>query len=137
MSIAALLLLVGLGQSPGKAPDPDPSALALQLGAPRFADRQPASAALERMGGRALSALEQARESRDMEIKTRATHLLDKIETALLTKPTNVRLDYESTAIADVAQSISRQTGFKISLYPQNLPRWKNQRLSLRRPQPL
>ena len=34
-----------------------------------------------------------------------------------------------------LAQSLSRQTGFKIALYPQNLPRWKNQRVTLRRPQ--
>jgi hypothetical protein len=133
MSIAALLLLVGLGQSPGSAPEPDPAALVLQLGAPRFAERQAAAAALERLGRVALAALQSARESRDMEIKTRASHLLAKIETALLSQPTTVRLDFERTPLAELAQSLSRQTGFKIALYPQNLPRWKSQRVTLRR----
>ncbi len=70
-----------------------------------------------------------------MEIKTRAQTLLVKIETALLTQPTSVRLDFEGTTLADVASSLSRQTGFKIALYPQNLPRWKNQRITLRHSQ--
>jgi hypothetical protein len=137
MSIAALFLLVGLGQSPSAeaSPNPDPAALVLQLGASRFAERQAAGTALERLGSLALPALQAARASRDMEIKTRAAHLLVKIETALLTQPTNVRLDYEGTTLTDVAQSLSRQTGFKVALYPQNLPRWKNQRVTLRRPQ--
>jgi hypothetical protein len=137
MSIAVLFLLVGLGQSQGveASPNPDPSALVLQLGASRFADRQAAAVALERLGATALPALHTARDSRDMEIKTRASHLLVKIETALLTQPTYVRLDYEGTTLSDLAQSLSRQTGFKIALYPQNLPRWKSQRVNLRRPQ--
>jgi hypothetical protein len=137
MSIAALFFLVGLGQSPGSvaSPNPDPAALVLQLGAPRFADRQAAAVALERLGAPALPALHAARESRDMEIKTRASHLLVKIETALLTQPTYVRLDFERVTLSELAQSLCRQTGFKIALYPQNLPRWKNQRVTLRRPQ--
>ena len=136
MSIAALFLLVGLGQSPGSgaSPSTDPAALVRQLGAPRFADRQAAAVALERLGAPALPALHAARESRDMEIKTRASHLLVKIETALLTQPTYVRLDYEGKALADLVQSLSSQTGFKVALYPQNLPRWRNQRVTLRRP---
>ena len=66
-----------------------------------------------------------------MEIKTRSAALLLKIETALLTQPTPVRLDFDGASISDIAQSLSRQTGFKIALYPQNQPKWKNQRVSL------
>ena len=140
MSIAALFLLVALGQSPGSgaspSSSPDPAALVQQLGASRFADRQAAAVALERLGAPALPALQAARESRDMEIKTpHSPHLLAKIETALLTQPTYVRLDYEGRPRStDLVQSLSRQTGFKVALYPQNLPRWKNQRVTLRRP---
>ena len=50
MPIAALLLLVGLGQLPQAAGNPDPDGLVAQLGAPRFADRQAAAATLERLG---------------------------------------------------------------------------------------
>ena len=41
------------------------------------------------------------------------------------------------TTLSEVAQSLSRQTGFKIALYPQNLARWKNQRVTLRHSEPL
>ena len=89
------------------------------------------------MGSPALPALRIGRQSRDMEIKTRAQGLLLKIETALLTQPTSVRLDFDGATLSEVAQSLSRQTGFKIALYPQNLPRWKNQRVTLRHSQVL
>ena len=69
-----------------------------------------------------------------MEIKTRARSLLLKIETALLTQPTSVRLNFDGQALSEVVQSLSQQTGFKIALYPQNLPRWRNQRVTLRNP---
>ena len=72
-----------------------------------------------------------------MEVKTRSSSLLLKIETALLTEPTSVRLDFDGTLLSEVAESLSRQTGFKIALYPQNLPRWKNQRVTLHNGRPL
>ena len=46
-------------------------------------------------------------------------------------------LDLEAATISGVGQSLSRQTGFKIALYPQNLPRWKNQRVTLHHSQGL
>ena len=72
-----------------------------------------------------------------MEIKTRAASLLFKIETALLTQPTSIQLEFNGTTLSEVAQALSRQTGFKIALYPQNLARWKNQRVTLRHSEPL
>ena len=129
---AALLLCVVLGQLPQAEADSTSAALVRQLGAPRFADRQAAALELERIGSRAMPALRTARLSRDMEIKTRAQTLLVKIETALLTQPTSVRLDFDGATLSDVATSLSSQTGFKIALYPQNLPRWKNQRVTIR-----
>ena len=72
-----------------------------------------------------------------MEIKSRSIRILFKVETALLTEPTSVRLDFDGAALTDVAQSLSKQTGFKIALYPQNLPRWKNQRVTLQNSQPV
>ena len=58
-----------------------------------------------------------------MEIKTRAQGLSLKIETALSTQPTFVKLDFNRASLLAVAQSLSEQTGFKILLYPQNLTR--------------
>ncbi len=135
MSSAAILLLAALGQfSPPEPASSDAAALVRGLGAPRFAERQSAAVELERIGSPALPALRAARQSRDMEVKTRAQALLLKIETALLTQPTSVRFDFDGAPLSEVVQSLSRQTGFKIVLYPQNLPRWKTQRLTLRHP---
>ena len=122
MSSAALMLAVGWANYRRPRPHADPAALVRKLGAPRFADRQAAAVELERIGRRALPALRAAPAVRDMEIKTRARACLLKIETALLTQPTSVRLDFDGATLSDVAQSLSRQTGFKIILYPQNLP---------------
>ena len=111
----ALLLLVGLGQVQGSEARTDAAALVLELGG-RYADRQAAALALERIGAPAIEALREGRALRDMEVKTRSSSLLLKIETALLTEPTTVRLDFDGTLLSEVAESLSRQTGFKIAL---------------------
>ena len=77
---------------------------------------------LERLGGPALPALRAARASRDMEIKTRAVGLVSRIETALLTQPTSVRLDFDGATLSEVAQSITRQTGCKSAYIRRTYP---------------
>jgi len=134
---ANLMLMVLLGQVPAAGPDRDPAALVAQLGAARYADRQAAAEALERIGRPALPALRTARKARDLEVRTRAWSLAQKIEGALLTQPTRVRLEFENTPLTEVTKALSRQTGFKLALYPSNLPKWRFQRVTLHRSQPV
>jgi hypothetical protein len=108
-----------------------------QLGSVRYADREAAARALERLGKEALPALHLGSDSRDMEIRTRAAAILRKIEGSLLSQPTMVRLDFHDTPLPEVVARLSQQTGMKISLFPENLPRWKAQRVSLREPEPI
>ena len=118
MSIAALFLLVALGQSPGSGAspsDPDPAALVCQLGASRFADRQAAAVALERLGAPALPALQAARESRDMEIKTRAIPFARENRNRPLDPAHLYSPGLRRQALTDLAQSLSRQAGFKVA----------------------
>jgi hypothetical protein len=129
-----VLALSFLGQS---APAADPSSLVDQLGARRYADREAAAKGLELLGRAAIPALQSAREARDMEIRTRATALLHKIEGTLLTQASMIALDFKDASIAEVAQSLSERSGMKIDLFPQNLPRWKLDRLSLQESEPL
>src|SRR4029077_4024866 len=110
--------------------------LVAQLGAARYADRPAAAAALERVGRPAFPPLRSARDSQDMEIRTRAAGLAQRIEGALLTQPTRIRLDFTNTTLSDVTRALSLQTGFHITLSPQNLPRWKYQRITLLQSQP-
>ena len=65
-----LVALVLLGQLSTSAPQSDPSALVGQLGAARYADREAAAGALERLGRAALPALRAARDHRDPEVRS-------------------------------------------------------------------
>jgi hypothetical protein len=132
-----LVLLALLGQLSGPGPEPDPPALVSQLGAARYADREAASLALERLGRAALPALRGARDARDPEIRTRAAGLVQKIESALLTQPTRVRLDFDNTPLQEVARLLSQQTGFKVALSPENHPSWRRQRVKIRESEPI
>ncbi len=83
-----------------------------------YAEREAASEALERLGRSALPVLRAARDSRDLEIRNRAHDLIQKIEGALLTQPSKVKLDFENKPLVEVMRSLSQQTGFKVALYP-------------------
>ncbi|HZW30070.1 MAG TPA: hypothetical protein VFF52_05140 [Isosphaeraceae bacterium] len=135
MLVAKLLVVVGIAQVPsGPA---DPAELVRQLGAARYAAREAASAALERLGRPALKALRAARDARDPEIRTRAYNLIQRIEGNLLTQPSRVRLEFDQTPLHDVMKSVSTQAGFKVALQPENVPRWRSQRVTLHQPEPL
>ncbi len=132
---ASLLLVLQLvAQSSASA---NPQILLEQLGAARYADREAAARALEQLGREAIPVLHNARDARDMEIRTRAAALLQRIEGSLLTRPTMVWLNFKDAPLADVVQALGQQTGMKISLFPENLPRWKQERLSLQEAEPL
>jgi hypothetical protein len=135
MLLAKLVLLGMLGQVTGG--QADPTALTAQLGSRRYAEREAASEALERLGRPALTALRAARNARDPEVRNRAFGLIQKIEDALLTQSSSVRLDFDDTPLVDVMASLSQQTGFKVALHPESLPKWKYQRVTLRQPDPL
>ncbi len=130
---ASLLVLQFLTQSSSI----EPHALIEQLGAVRYADREAAARALEKLGREAIPVLELARESRDMEIRTRGAALLQKIEGSLLTTPTAVWLNFKDIPLVEAVQTLSRQTGMKIALVPENLPRWEQDHLTLQETEPL
>src|ERR1700678_4470962 len=102
-----------------------------QLGSARYSDREAAAAALERIGRPALASLRNARASRDPEVRTRAGTLAQKIENALLTQPTQVQLNFQNAPLPEIARSFSRQTGFRVELYPINLAKGRQQRVNL------
>jgi hypothetical protein len=137
MLVASIMAVVVLGQPLEADRKNEPSALVSQLGASRFAEREAAAQALERLGRAALPALHAARGARDPEIRVRAAGLSQKIEIALLTQPTKVRLDFNNAPLYEVAQVLTAQTGFKIALYPENEPRWRRLRVKLQNSEPV
>jgi len=72
-----------------------------------------------------------------MEIRTRASSLLQRIEGSLLTQPTLVWLNFRDESLCDVVRTLSQRSGMKIAHFPENLPRWKTERVSLQESQPL
>ena len=73
-SLLLVLQLVAQSSTSG-----DPQILLEQLGASRYADREAAARALEKLGREAIPVLQNGRDARDMEIRTRAAALLQKI----------------------------------------------------------
>jgi hypothetical protein len=130
---ASLALVVVLGQVPAV----DPAALVARLGSSRYAEREDAAGALERLGRPALAALRAARDDRDPEIRSRASALLNRIESGLLTQPTLVTLDFDDQPLPEVVKALSAQTGIKLGLVPENSPSWPGRRVTLREAAPL
>ena len=54
-----------------------------------------------------------------------------------MTQPTLVWLNFRDQPLSDVVKTLSERTGMKIALFPENLPRWKTERISLQESQPL
>ena len=132
MLSASLVVLAILCQVEARDASPKVASLVEQLGSVRYADREAAATELERIGRPALAALRSARASSDPEVRTRAGSLAQKIENALLTQPTRIELNFQNAPLPEVARSFSRQTGFRVELYPTNLAKWRNQRVNLR-----
>jgi hypothetical protein len=135
MTGAICALLIFWFQAPEH--DADPGRLVTLLGSTKYADRQAAADALERLGRAALPVLRVARDSKDLEVRTRAVSLLRKIEGAMLTQPTMLKLDFKDALLSDVIQSLSKQSGFKISIFPDTLVRLKTQKVTLQAVEPV
>ena len=121
----ALVLLVALGQTSLAETAPDPTALVRQLGAPRFADRQAAAAELERLGSPAVPALRRrASVSRHGDQNPGSGPAPENRDgpphSADFGTP---RIRGRNDLGCHAAIRSAGQTGFKIALYPQNLPR--------------
>lgn len=127
MTGAFLIVCAVLGQ----ALEADPFELVGQLGAPRFAVREKAAGDLERLGRASLPALRSAREAKDPEVRNRASVLVGKIESSLLTQASLVRLDFDDAPLPTVIRSLVEQTGVKLTLVPENSPTWATRRVTL------
>ncbi len=128
-----VLLLAATGFWAGEGPDD----LVRQLGSPRFSEREAAAQALKGLGRDALSVLRSAREAQDPEVRTRASGLVEQIETALMVQPTLVRLDFRDAPLADVVRSLGEQAHVTLNLVPENGPAWANRRVTLQETEPV
>src|SRR5262249_10578840 len=121
MIAASLSILILLGLAAG----PDAEALIARLGSSRYAEREEAAAALAKIGRDALPALKKAVDSRDPEVRARASALIDRIDSELLTRPTRVTLDFQDRPLDEIARALSERCGVAILLEPEDAPMWK------------
>lgn len=133
MTVASLAIIVLLGQ----APAPDPSELVAQLGSRHYAEREAAGDALVQLGREALPALHSARSARDLEIRTRASALVKRIEGNLLTQPTLITLNFQDRPLPEVLKAVGEQAGVKLNPVPEDDPSLTARRITLREPRPL
>ena len=96
------------------AAGPDAQSLIARLGAPKYSDRQAASAELSKLGPAAFSALKAARADRDPEVQSRARLLMEEIERASVVQPTSIRFEPRCYTLAEVAEKIGEGQGIAI-----------------------
>ena len=128
---AFLLLLIAIQSST------DPSQLVSQLGSPRFAEREAAGAALRNLGRQAVAALRVGMGSTDAEVVTRATDLLEQIESRMLLEPTVVRLDFRDRPIAEILRELGAQTKWTMAITPEAGPLLSQRKLTLESREPV
>lgn len=126
-----LLLVAGLGL------DSDPTTLVSRLGSAKFAEREDATKALEKLGRDALGPLRGAKDSKDPEVRTRAATLVEKIESNLMIRPAMVRLDFRNKPVTEVVKAIAERSGISLSLMPENSPMWGARKVTLEAQSPV
>ena len=93
----------------------DAAALIEKLGSASYAERE-ATKSLESLGSKALPALRSALKANDLEVRTRAKAMINKIEGNLLVQESMVRLDFKDAALDEIVKSISKQAGVNVAL---------------------
>lgn len=136
----------------GQVDPRDPAKLVRQLGSARFAEREAASAALEKLGPAALPALRDAREATDPELRTRAEAIIarirsrerDRAEAAApgferreLKAASLIRLDFASRPLDEVVEGFGLPSPGRIDWHPDTPESVRRRRVTIREPAPV
>ena len=125
--LAACGVAVGLAVASGDsgAPTPTPQPAAIQalierLGSEHYADREAASAALEKLGAAALPALQAAARSENPEVRERASVLAVRlkrtVDSTSRLAPKRLKLDYKDIPLGTAINDLRARTGLPIVL---------------------
>ncbi len=133
LSASLNLVLIVLGFSPSD----DLAPLVDRLGSPRFVERESAEVALFRQGRSALALLKAARNSKDLEVQSRALSLIGKIESSLLFQPTMVPLDFSDVSVGRILTKINDQSGLSLALNPPEIATVQGRRITVKSLEPL
>jgi hypothetical protein len=138
----ALFLSLGLGAFSATAATNEPadiqkiSRLISQLGSIKFSERRKASHALEAMDAPALDNLRKAAaSSADMEIRSRATALVARIEkrmeAATVLAPTRVHLVCKDMCVTDAVAQLAKKARINLLLHPNSVGNLAKKRITL------
>ncbi len=120
LMILALVSSAGRGAEPAKAPVAE---LIRALGSDDYQEREAASKALGALGAAALDALRKASLDPDPEVRGRASEVVQLIEslleTASVTAPQKLRLQYKDVPLAEALADLGKKTGFALKLQPE------------------
>ena len=119
MLVVSLAMVAILSSAPNR---PDPSKIIDELGSPRYARREAAGLALEKMGREAIPALKVARESRNPEVQARASAILARIGDGQLFQPSLIEFDFRDEPLADAIAAINARYGLNLALTPGSFP---------------
>ena len=109
----------------GQAPADKPAVLTVeqwiaQLGDLDYHKRDEATRTLEKMGVKALPALQAARKHRDAEIRRRVADLIATIEVKTILAPRLVTLKVTNQSAQQIVEELSKVTGYKIMCWSNN-----------------
>ena len=120
------LMVLALVSSAGRGAEPAKPAVAdmiRALGSEDYQQREAASKALGALGAPALDALRKASLDTDPEIRRRASALVqlieNRLETASVTAPQKLRLQYKDVPLAEALADFGKKTGFMLKLQPE------------------
>lgn len=120
--LALGLVLSGAGavRTAEKASSEQIDHLIQQLGSSEFAEREKATAALEKIGAAALEPLQKAVQGEDAEVSRRARSLVARIErraaSERLLEPKRVHLVYKDTPLSKALEDFQKQSGYTLYL---------------------
>ena len=78
-----------------------------------------------------MPALRAAKSDKDLEIRTRATAILGRIEGTLLVQPTSIDLDFRDVRMPEALRSINARTGLSLTAASDDDPAWSETRFTL------
>ena len=108
-----------------------------QLGAARFAEREAATAALEKMGAAALPALCAASASNDPELRNRVVAIAAKIEWRELNAASLIRLDVADQPLSSVVEGFGFPSPSRLAWHPNTPDSVRQRHVTIREPEPL
>ncbi len=101
--------------------NPSTKELIAQLGHERFAERLKAMDGLERLGHAILPQLQELlNKPLDPEIRRRLEEIITKLESEGALQPTRLTMQVKDQKIREILEQLSKLSGYKIELWPQN-----------------